>query len=273
MMNHAFLILTHKSIENIYFYASVNSDIMFYIHVDKKVDINKIKRNLEYKNVIFLNEDDRVDINWAGFSMIQATINLILYALSHNTKNEFFHLISADDLILSKKLSWNNSNIFIECRESKEHQYRMRFDTPHADTCYQRKISGKLLTQFYKFLDKILPTKEKIYFGSQWFSIRRNELKILINSITDEDISFFKKKLCPDEHFFQYLIKKNNMFNFISKNGNKRFIIFDQNYQHGSSPIFLKHDQILNAKENGYWFARKVETKMMYKFYSNVNED
>lgn len=153
--------------------------------------------------------EDRVDIKWAGFSMIQATLNLITYALAHDANNEFFHLMSGDDVILNRELSWNGSDIFMECRESKEHQYRMRFDTPHADTKYQRTLLGKALTQFYKKMDKVLPTQEKFYFEVNGFQFCRNELKILMNSITESDLNFFRKKLCPDEHFFQYLIVKN----------------------------------------------------------------
>ncbi|ENX71649.1 hypothetical protein F884_00210 [Acinetobacter sp. CIP 102143] len=271
-MNHSFLILTHKPIEHIFYYADLNKDIFFYVHVDKKIDINKIEKEARYGNVVFLNDQDRINISWAGFSMIQATINLIAYALAHDKQNEYFHLISGDDVVLHRAPSWNNSDIFIECRESKEHQYRMRFDTPHADTKYQRKLLGKALTQFYKKIDKILPTQEKFYFGSQWFSIRRKELEILMNSITESDLNFFRKKLCPDEHFFQFLIIKNKMLDKVSVYGNKRFIKFDPNFQRGSSPICLNTDQLSNAQKQNYWFARKVEPQEMQKFYLNLNE-
>ena len=267
--NKCFLILTHKNIDHIYELASKMLNVNFYIHLDQKSDIELIKK-ASIHNVHFVEE--RVDIKWAGFSMVQATINLISYALAHDKDTEYFHLISGDDVLLHKIPSWNNSDIFIECRESKEHQYRMRFDTPHADTKYQRKLLGKALTQFYKKIDKILPTQEKFYFGSQWFSIRRKELEILMNSITESDLNFFRKKLCPDEHFFQFLIIKNKMLDKVSVYGNKRFIKFDPNFQRGSSPICLNTDQLSNAQKQNYWFARKVEPQEMQKFYLNLNE-
>ncbi len=262
--NKCFLILTHKEIDHIYKLASELPDANFYIHLDLKADITLIQKK-PVPNVFFV--EDRVDIKWAGFSMIQATLNLITYALAHDANNEFFHLMSGDDVILNRELSWNGSDIFMECRESKEHQYRMRFDTPHADTKYQRTLLGKALTQFYKKMDKVLPTQEKFYFGSQWFSIRRNELKILMNSITESDLNFFRKKLCPDEHFFQYLIVKTNLLANISFEGNKRFIKFDPSFQRGSSPIFLSSAQLIEAKKQNYWLARKVEPIEMQKFY------
>ncbi len=143
------------------------------------------------KNIFFV--ENRVDIKWAGFSMVQATLNLMNYALQHDESNEYFHLISGDDVFLTDLLAWNDSQIYMECKESKEHRYRMRFNAPHADTQYQRSIFGKLLTQGYKFLDKLVPTAEKFYFGSQWFSIRREQLQKILNSISIEDMDFFRK--------------------------------------------------------------------------------
>lgn len=268
VIKNVFLVLAHKPIEHIYNYARERQDSNFYIHVDKKTDIRLIKTQ-ELKNVFFLKENERVDITWAGFSMVKATLNLINFALGHDQENSFFHLISGDDVILEKKLEWNNSDIYIECSVSKRHQYRMRFDMPHADTKYQRTLLGKALTQFYKKLDSVLPTSETFYFGSQWFSIRRNELQILITSITTDDLEFFRKKLCPDEHFFQYLIAKNEMLHKVSNFGNKRFIKFDLNFQHGSSPIFLTARQLIEAQKENYWFARKVEFQEMQKFSLN----
>lgn len=268
-MKVAVLILAHKPIKYFEILAKENKNINFFVHMDKKT----VFENPGINNLVFLDDGLREDVKWGGFSMIQATTNLISFALEHDKKNEYFHLISGDDVFLNKNLSWEGSDIFIECRESIEHRYRMRFDTPHADTKYQRTLLGKALTQFYKKTDKIFPTREKFYFGSQWFSIRRNELEILMNSIEESDLNFFRKKLCPDEHFFQYLIVKNQMLDKVSVYGNKRYIKFDPNFQRGSSPVFLNSEQLAYAQKQNYWFARKVEQQEMQRFYLNSNEE
>lgn len=260
------LMLTHKSLEQYFNYFKENCNINFYIHVDLKSDFHQISIPfLGLKNIFFIEE--RVDVKWAGFSMVQATINLIKFALDHDKDNEYFHLISGDDVILTKNLIWNDRAIYMECRVSVPHRYRMRFIAPHADTSYQRSFLGKVLTQLYKVLDKLFLTQAKSYFGSQWFSIRRQQLQQMVSSITQDDIAFFRKRLCPDEHFFQYLIEKNTLLNHISPIGNKRFIVFDINYQRGSSPIFLDGDQLTTAQKQNYWFARKVEKNIMLQFY------
>ncbi|WP_152630439.1 beta-1,6-N-acetylglucosaminyltransferase [Acinetobacter ursingii] len=267
------LILTHKSLNSSMALFNNYAHVNFYIHVDLKsnfIEIYEDIKNLD--NVFFI--DNRVDVKWAAFSMVQATINLINFALNHDEENEYFHLISGDDvaLMLPESLSWNDDRIFMECYNSYSHRYRMRFDTFHADTQYQRSFFGKFLTQCCKFLDKIMPTNETFYFGSQWFSIRRFELEIILNSITESDLIFFKKKLCPDEHFFQYLIKKNDLISNISSEGNKRFIVFDENFQRGSSPIFLNRTQLDHAERHRYWFARKVQQSVMKEYYQEKFE-
>ena len=263
---HCFLILTHKSIDHIYTYAEYYKNCNFYVHVDKKIDINCIKSK-ELKNVYFIDDANRVDVNWASFSMVQATLNLMKFALKHDSKNGFFHLISGDDVIFESfdRIKFDINKIYIECYESPRQRYRVRFNTMHAGTRIQRNIIGKTLTILYKLLDRLLLTSEKCYFGSQWFSISRSDLEIIIFSNIDQEINFFKNKLCPDEHFFQYLILKNGLKNKVA-NENKRFIVFDEKYQKGSSPIFLNFETLKENNNKSYWFSRKVLPNDIIKF-------
>lgn len=267
MTANAFLILTHKPIAHIYKFAKHYTDCNFYIHVDKKSDITQINTS-DQANVFFLPNTERIDITWAGFSMVQATINLIKFAMNHSIENNFFHLISGDDVILSAfdELYFDPEQIYMECYESSRHRYRVRFNTPHADTKHQRKIYGKALTVLYKILDRIIPSDEKCLFGSQWFSIGRKNLEIMMFSIDKDYINSFSRKLCPDEHFFQYLVKKNNLMDKLSIDSNKRFIVFDPDYQHGSSPIFLDLETLKVNNESSYWFSRKVQPNVIEEF-------
>lgn len=262
----AFLILIHKPIDHLYSYAKYYKDVNFYIHVDAKANLDEIKKGLVGANNIYFVEN-RISVNWGGFSMVQATLNLMNYALQHDVDNDFFHLISGDDVILSDKLYWEDNTIYMDFRSAEENRYRVRFNSVFADTLYQRRAFSKLLTQAIKFFDKLIGTQKKYYIGSQWFSIRREQLCVMLNSITQSDIKFFTRKLCPDEHFFQYLIKKNNLIKNLSKD-NRRFLIFDKSFQNGSSPIFLSLEQLLKSQKEGLWFARKVDQETMKNFYN-----
>lgn len=274
-MENYFLILTHKPVNHIYQYAELYQNSFFYIHVDKKIDINTIKKKNTPSNIIFVDDEHRIDIAWAGFSMVQATINLIKCALK-DKKNEtgMYHLISGDDVILKNlnKLEYDKNQIYMEYIDSPRHRYRTRFNTPHADTKHQRKPYGKALTIFYKFLDRLIPSKKRCIFGSQWFSISSQHLQILMENLDQKFIENYRYKLCPDEHFFQYLVKKANLERYLSHESNKRYIIFDPSYQHGSSPIFLNIDVLNEQKNSDKWFARKVEPHVISEFLSKSNK-
>lgn len=264
MSKHAVLILSHSDISHIYDYAELFPQYNFYIHQDLKFPLHESKVKSSINNVFILPSEISVSVTWAGFSMVEASNALFNYALQ-NQENTFFHLISGSDLILQplEKLSFDEDKIYMDCIESPRHRYRVRFDTPHADTPYQRTILGKSFTFGFKIIDKVLPTKERCLFGSQWFSISRKHLEIIMSSIDNEINTFFKKKLCPDEHYYQYLVHKNNLANNLSSEGNRRYIIFDKSYNNGNNPLSLNLSQVESIDKKRYWFTRKVEPQVI----------
>ena len=77
-MKIAMLILCHKAPEQIKMFikAMKNSDITFFLHVDKKSKIDT--RELEQENVIFISDQDRVDVQWAKISQVDAELALLI---------------------------------------------------------------------------------------------------------------------------------------------------------------------------------------------------
>ena len=190
----AILILAHKSIDYFLNLADRNKNILFFVHFDKKYDHNLISVP---SNLIVLAENNRVDVRWGGYSQVQAMINIFHCALQ-NKEVEFFHLVSGEDVLLSEDelaaefLMWNNSDIFMDIQNSLRHRFRVRFFAPHVETKWQRKMIGKLFTFSLKILDKIIPTKKDFWFGSNWFSIRRNDLKKILDLASSKYLDFFK---------------------------------------------------------------------------------
>jgi hypothetical protein len=269
----AILIMAHKPIKYYEVLARDNQEIDFFVHMDIKTNFI----NPEIKNLFFLKDELRIDVKWGGFSQVQATLNLLSFVF-YNSNSEFFHIVSGEDIVvpvnkdLSGSLTWSNSDIFMELTNSPQHRYRVRFFAPHVETIWQRKLVGKLFTFSLKILDKIFITKKDFWFGSNWFSIRRDELKIILNSITDSDISLFKHRLNPDEHFFQHMVVKAGLKDNISSKGNNRYIVFDKKYNNGNNPIYLSADQLLKLKSTHFpFFARKVDVDNQLKYYERVN--
>lgn len=255
MKKHAVLIQTHKPIDYFAKRAKREPNVNFYVHVDKKVEkFDKV--NLA--NLMYV--ENRIDVKWGGFSQIEATLNLFETAFA-NAENQFFHLISGEDVILqdfdNMEKTWQAQDfaVLMTCQLAPQYGYRFASDTLHADSDLQRQFVGKVLTKIYQAKAKLLPYQNKVYFGSQWFSITQQDWAKILPFI-DEYRQFFAHKLVPDEHFFQTLIKEKT--DLTIANDNKRLIVFDKKVNNGNSPIYLDLLQLEQAKQDGYWFARKV---------------
>lgn len=72
-------------------------DIDFYIHVDKKSHItNQIAKR---PDIHILSDSLRVDVQWGGISMIQATLNMLQEAYC-SKKFDYYWLCSGQDFPL-----------------------------------------------------------------------------------------------------------------------------------------------------------------------------
>jgi len=72
-----------------------NGDFDFYIHLDKKVDINTHKDLFNIPNVYFIK--NRIDIKWAGFTTAEASLSCIREIVASGRKYDFLNLISGQD--------------------------------------------------------------------------------------------------------------------------------------------------------------------------------
>lgn len=266
MMSHAYLILCHQAPRHIATLALRHPEHHYYIHCDQKAALSPLQCLQTHDNVHILN--NRITVNWGGFSMILATLNLFQAALSRQ-QNRYFHLMSGSCVplvspeFLSAQFQQHGDNcLFLQCENTPHLRYRTRFNAPHADTRWQRHFIGKALTKLMKFADQICPTSQNCFSGSQWFSADRTALQTLFNESLGDVATFFEKKLVPDEHFFQYIVQKlPEKFNLI--NDNHRFIRFEQGANH---PDFLSLDDLWAARQNGAWFARKVSPQNIARF-------
>ncbi|UOP04747.1 beta-1,6-N-acetylglucosaminyltransferase [Conchiformibius kuhniae] len=267
-MNTAYLMLCHRPPQHLSAWAQREPQARFYLHYDAKSDITELHALRQISNIYILN--NRVAVNWGGFSMILATLNLFQAALAEPA-NRYFHLLSGECLPLQNtatlEAAWSDlpaGTLFLQSRTSRRLRHRVRFNAPHADTAWQRKWHGKVLTKLLQGLDYLLPTKQICHVGSQWFSADRVAAEPLFQEALSEPSSLFEKKLCPDEHFFQHIVHNvlpEKSINHI--NDNRRLIAM-----HGSAnhPDYLDLAQLRQARQNGLWFARKVDDRTAQTF-------
>lgn len=262
MKKHALLIQAHQDISYFIKLAKIQPNVNFYVHMDAKSDYFPDAETAQLANVFLLK--DRITVRWGGFSQIEATLKLFETAFA-NEDNAYFHLLSGEDVVLQPfeviEKQWQQRFDFqamMTCERAPQYAYRFIMDSPHADSNWQRQLTGKIITKLQQGVAKIKPYHSPIYFGSQWFSVTRADWEKIV-PFTDEYSDFFRHKLVPDEHFFQTLITEKLTNQIRLSNDNRRQIIFDKNVNNGNSPIYLDLFKLERAKFDGYWFARKVK--------------
>lgn len=262
MKKHALLIQAHQDISYFINLAKIQPNVNFYVHVDAKSDYFPNAETAQLANVFLLK--DRITVRWGGFSQIEATLKLFETAFA-NEDNAYFHLVSGEDVVLQPfeviEKQWQQRFDFqamMTCEMAPQYAYRFIMDSPHADSDWQRQLTGKIITKLQQGVAKIKTYHSPIYFGSQWFSVTRADWEKIM-PFTDEYSDFFRHKLVPDEHFFQTLITEKLTNQIRLSNDNRRQIIFDKNVNNGNSPIYLDLLKLEQAKFDGYWFARKVK--------------
>jgi len=287
MKKHALLIQAHQDISYFIKLAKIQPNVNFYVHMDAKSDYFPDAETAQLANVFLLK--DRITVRWGGFSQIEATLKLFKTAFA-NEDNAYFHLLSGEDVVLQPfeviEKQWQQRFDFqamMTCERAPQYAYRFIMDSPHADSNWQRQLTGKIITKLQQGVAKVKPYHSPIYFGSQWFSVTRADWEKIV-PFTDEYSDFFRHKLVPDEHFFQTLIcekltqqnqseqehsqqqhsqqqhiQKNPANQLHVSNNNKRLIVFDKAINNGNSPIYLDLLKLERAKFDGYWFARKVK--------------
>lgn len=240
-----YIILTHKSPTQLERLISRLDDeeATFFIHIDLKANIKKFKY-LEKENVIFL--EDRVDVIWGDFSIVQATLNAMKSVVQHRNQGYTILLSGQDYPIKSKKeikeyLSKNQDFDFIDSARIETVWWRYRERTVARKINFSSKkkdfsviysifdirnlfefcILGYNILKFliysplknYKKLFFALSTKREIpiptqYGGWAWWAFRYETVKGILEIIEKrkEIIDYYKECALPDEMFFQTLI-------------------------------------------------------------------
>ena len=205
----------------------------FYIHIDKKTDINLFCSLNKIENVELI--ENRIDNIWGDFSSVIATINLIEIALKKQENGMFILLSGMDYPIKTKEnirsfITLNFDKNFIDiCQAEKvwstfnnrANLYKINLSNSRGNYILLKglnKISIKhfierriSLIEFFKiiFIERKLNLDMDFYGGSQWWAMNFKTLKkvntFIINNKTPL-YDYFKYSLLPDEWFFQSII-------------------------------------------------------------------
>jgi hypothetical protein len=212
-MKICYLILAHDNFGHLdrLIQALTDADSSFYIHIDKKATGVYTPSG---RNVHLIPE--RIDINWGGFTMIEASLALMRHAASHSPDAAYYALISgADYPVRPKEFLYNlleKGKEYIDIAPvPAPYKPAERYEYYYFD--YNRR---NLKHYNPKFLAEVLLKKLKIkrkppfriYAGTQWFALTQACVRYILETIEKDEryTAFFRHTLVPDEAFFQTII-------------------------------------------------------------------
>lgn len=230
-MKLAILMLCHKNAEQINFFLDTLKypDIEFFIHMDKKVNI--VDQLIKRPDIHILPDTFRVDVKWSGFSMIEATLNLLKEAYK-SKRFDYYWLCSGQDfpLVSAAKIityfKTHQGENFISLTPSFNYQtnhHENHFDKRNIlrypsflmeCTLFKRvlkrtyiEVSGGWNHTYSVFRRKDTFSTIPFYFGSQWIAITDDVVRWLLDylKINPWYENGYKSSLTPDESFFHTL--------------------------------------------------------------------
>jgi hypothetical protein len=222
-MKISYLILAHEN--SIHLTKLINSlddeGINFFIHIDARSNMSIPHK--DKNNVNILEDKYRVSINWGGYSMIQATINLLKEA-HIKTKSDYFVLLSGVDYpIRSNKciknfFKENNGKNFINSAKMPEFGKSLdRVEFYYFEGVGRnRDRRARWIRRVNRLIIRIGIRRKfpkeysnyKFYAGNQWFAFTESFVAYLLSYIDNNKkfVAYFKHTYIPDEMFFQIIL-------------------------------------------------------------------
>ena len=267
-MKHAYLILAHADVPLLETLVRSIDDSRndIYIHWDAKSgDIPSI--DVKESQLVFLNE--RIDVSWAGFSMVEAEYLLFKKAYN-NGPYEYYHLVSGADLPIKtqdyihsecEKMAGTEFIAFADASQ-KEIDFRTQHYFLFSEEFRTKNVFKRALRFLYlKYQDVTHKKRSDITFrkGSQWCSLTQDFVGYLLSQ--EESVrKTFTHTFCPDEMFVQTVCFNSPFMENLKKassefDGNMRFIKWEK-----GELLPIEDKDLTSLKESDKWFARKFSS-------------
>lgn len=296
-MKKIYMIVSHKVTKAMRWtidYLSSFEENIILIHYDKKSNINDVTNFAKnYKNVYVLEE--RVDVQWATFSQVIATIKLLEYASKFDY--EYAFLISGDDVpVVANKdvnqfLQQNYGKEFIHYQDERNNFVnpikRIAINYPSIYFVRNPSVSVKVLRKLLYPLLPILFSNKKVhllkeknilknyYKGTNWFTITKKTAEWILDYINKYIIVMdsFKYSIYIDEVFFHSILMLKpdlNLYDDKSKINNAlRYTDWTTGPQY---PRLLDSSDLEKINNTFCFFARKINDSIDCQEFSSFKK-
>ncbi len=257
-------------------------DFDFYIHVDKKVDINShLHLSSELQNVFFIK--NRVDVRWAGYNTSKAIFSGVHEICNSGKEYNFINLLSGQDYPLKPAIQlfdFFRDNIGKEFIAHKD----MIHDWKSTQYRYKRihlinlRFRGRYIIGQFSFFERIINifcNDRKIPYGYHpygesmfWMLSPEVALYVVDKVLNDKKLDrFFSYTWASDEFLFQTIIM-NSHFKDKVINNNYRYIDWSEGK---ANPKILSVDDFEKLKYTTMLFGRKFDMSKDYKILDMID--
>lgn len=263
----------------------VNDNAYFFIHVDKKSDINLFRESLKEIPRVKLISTNKV--YWADISQVDATIDLLKEAVE--AKMDYIFFISGQDYLIKKD---NNLLKYVDINKN----YMEYFELPNYNwgtdgRCnrycfYHNIVNANGIVKFnprnryYKFINRVLLKVQKIfhikrkfiknlkpYSGANWFNINLECAQYILNNYK-KIYKYFKFVQFPDEMFIQTIVLNSNFKNY-TINETLRYVDWYTGPEQPRTLTFEDFDNIIKSKAI---FCRKLDETKDKKIFNLLDK-
>jgi len=190
----------------------------FFIHIDAKTELSPFQRRLDgCQNIMFVEDAKRVNVQWGGFSQVQATLNLLDTALNFDNSFSRYTLLSGSDFpikplaVIRERFGSNQEFMRIDRRlkqapstdsHSRAAQRYYFMDLPLPRMIKLRFLSG--------WIPRRLTSDIPLYHGAQWWSLTGACIQHIMKFVqeTPSYATFCRHLLSSDEIFFHSIVKE-----------------------------------------------------------------
>ena len=204
-------------------YTAAGWDV--FVHLDRKAELSDYLHALGDARAHCRFVEDRVEVFWGGFSMIQAELKLI-HAARQVAAYDRYVLISDDAIPIRPAADlqalYQTDTDFIELnRQPEGSEYHRRyadfFFLDHPATAVRRPgylLLAKLDDRFFAKTAEIAALQQRgkkaieVYWGSQFWSLTAKTVELVEAAIADDEhlVRSFEFAAIPDELLFQSVI-------------------------------------------------------------------
>jgi Core-2/I-Branching enzyme len=235
----------------------------FYIHVDKKIDISSHLFLAKIPHVYLI--QDRVNVVWAGYNTVQATLRSVKEIFGTGIPYDYIHLMSGQDYPIKPAHCIYE---FFCANRGREFLEFAHFDQWPSES-YPRireyhltnyRFPGRYFFQW--MLNKLLPVRKSPlpmeYYGSSMFwAMTSNSLRYILDLLEKNGRfrRFMQLTWGSDEFIFQTLVM-NSSFKANVVNNNLLYLDREKGASH---PNILTCNHLSRILDSDKLFARKFD--------------